>query len=96
MKKCENPECKKLFEPNDYRHKYCNQKCTNRMAYLKKIERLPQKACIRCGASFRTRREEQVKCGHCQKAEGMTTGYIDREIAHPLVALRNKFLLMPI
>lgn len=34
-RKCENPECGKLFVPKAYNSKYCSMKCSSRVRYLK-------------------------------------------------------------
>ena len=38
MKICENPDCKKEFEPKNKRQKYCNSRCSDHVFYLKNKE----------------------------------------------------------
>lgn len=95
MKKCANPECKRTFEPVDYRHKYCQQKCLNRHDYIKKTEAMPVISCKICGEEFKQSRSNQEKCVSCRRKDARVRTNRDTPETHPLVNVRNKFLLMP-
>lgn len=99
MRLCENPECNKKYAPMTLKQKYCCPKCNNRHKYLKKLEELGKGRCNSCYETFQITKKEQVRCKACRNRDSdrqKTKGYRDKETIHPLVSIRNRFLLRPL
>jgi hypothetical protein len=54
------PICKKEFETDDFRRKYCTLDCYKKSKNNKNIE----KTCPVCNKNFKTRHDEQIYCSH--------------------------------